>query len=144
MTYETYGSFRVKFLNDERGKLLKSDSLFLNIYDFWVLSHAQGFMKVNRWYHPKKAKLERVLRKKRERENVKDLPIINFLLRKIMEGELVFDPTNYLDDKEQYFSNLQSWKLNFEKQYLEKYPFLTRLPIRHKKIVRHQKTLLIR
>ena len=124
MTYETYGSFRVKFLNDERGKLLKSDSLFLNIYDFWVLSHAQGFMKVNRWYHPKKAKLERVLRKKRERENVKDLPIINVLLRKIMEGELVFDPTNYLDDKEQYFSNLQSWKLNFEKQYLEKYPFL--------------------
>ena len=144
MTYETYGSFRVEFLNDERGKLLKSDSLFLNIYDFWVLSHAQGFMKVNRWYHPKKAKLERVLRKKQERENVKDLPIINFLLRKIMEGELVFDPTNYLDDKEQYFSNLQSWKLNFEKQYLEKYPFLTRLPIRHKKIVRHQKTLLIR
>ena len=144
MIYETYGSFRVKFLNDERGRLLKSDSLFLNIYDFWVLSHAQGFMKVNHWYHPKKAKLERVLRKKRERENVKDLPIINVLLRKIMEGELVFDPTNYLDDKEQYFSNLQSWKLNFEKQYLEKYPFLTRLPIRHKKIVRHQKTLLIR
>ena len=144
MIYETYGSFWVEFLNDERGRLLKSDSLFLNIYDFWVLSHAQGFMKVSRWYHPKKAKLERVLRKKRERENVKDLPIINFLLRKIMEGELVFDPTNYLDDKEQYFSNLQSWKLNFEKQYLEKYPFLTRPPIRHKKIVRHQKTLLIR
>ena len=55
MTYETYGSFRVEFLNDERGKLLKSDSLFLNIHDFWILSHAQGFMKVNRWYHPKKA-----------------------------------------------------------------------------------------
>ena len=144
MTYETYGSFRVKFLNDERGKLLKSDSLFLNIYDFWVLSHAQGFMKINRWYHPRKAKLERVLRKKWERENVKDLPIINVLLRKIIEGELVFDSTKYLDDKEQYFSNLRSWKLNFEKQCLEKYPFLTRLPIRHKKIVRHQKILLIR
>ena len=54
MNYETYGSFRAKFLNDERGKLLKSDSLFLNIYGFWVLSHVQGFMKVNRWYHPKK------------------------------------------------------------------------------------------
>ena len=144
MTYETYGSFRVEFLNDERGKLLKSDSLFLNIYDFWVLSHAQGFMKINRWYHPRKAKLERVLRKKWERENVKDLPIINVLLRKIIEGELFFDPTNYLDDKEQYFLNLQSWKLNFEKQYLEKYSFLTRPPIRHKKIVRHQKVLLIR
>ena len=88
--------------------------------------------------------MERVLRKKWERENVKDLPIINVLLRKIIEGELVFDPTKYLDDKEQYFSNLRSWKLNFEKQCLEKYPFLTRLPIRHKKIVRHQKILLIR
>ena len=88
--------------------------------------------------------MERVLRKKWERENVKDLPIINVLLRKIIEGELFFDSTKYLDDKEQYFSNLRSWKLNFEKQYLEKYPFLTRLPIRHKKIVRHQKILLIR
>ena len=88
--------------------------------------------------------MERVLRKKWERENVKDLPIINVLLRKIIEGELFFDPTNYLDDKEQYFLNLQSWKLNFEKQYLEKYSFLTRPPIRHKKIVRHQKVLLIR
>ena len=54
MNYETYGSFRVEFLNDERGKLLKSDSLFLNIYEFWVLNHVQGFRKVNRWYHPKK------------------------------------------------------------------------------------------
>ena len=107
MNYETYGSFRVEFLNDEREKLLKSDSLFLNIYDFWVLSHAQWFMKVNRWYHPKKAKLERVLRKKKERENIKGLPIINVLLRKVIEGELVFAPANYLDDKKQYFSNLQ-------------------------------------
>ena len=56
MNYETYGSFRVEFLNDERGKWLKSDSLFLNIYEFWVLSHVQGFMKGNRCYHPKKTK----------------------------------------------------------------------------------------
>ena len=59
-------------------------------------------------------------------------------------GELVFDPINYSDDKEKYFPNLQSWKLNFEKQYFEKYLFLTRPPIRHKKIVRHQKILLVR
>ena len=75
---------------------------------------------------------------------MKDLPITNVLIKKIIEGELVFDPTNYLDNKEQYFSNLQSWKLNSEKQYSEKYPFLTQPPIRHKKIVRHQKILLIR
>ena len=121
---------------------MKSDSLFLKIYDSWVLSHAQGFMKVNCWYRPKKAKLERVLRKKWERENIKDLPIINVLLRKIIEGELVFNPTNYLDDKEQYFSNLQSWRLNFEKKYLEKYPFLPRPPIRHKKNCEASKNLV--
>ena len=90
------------------------------------------------------AKLEKVFRKKWARESiVKDLPIINVLLRKIKEGGLVFDPTNYLEDKEQYFGNLQSWKINFEKQYLEKYPLLTKPPIRHKKIIRHHKIVLI-
>ena len=61
---ETYGSFRVEFSHDERGKLIKSDRLFYNIYDYWACIHAEGFMKVNRWYNPKVAKLEKVLRKK--------------------------------------------------------------------------------
>ena len=65
MSNETYGmdGFRVKFLHGER-ELIKSDSLFLNIYGFWVMIHVPKFMKVNRWYHPKKAKLEKILRKK--------------------------------------------------------------------------------
>ena len=46
MSYETYGSFRVEFLHDKKGKLLKSDELFLYIYDFWVLTHAPESMKV--------------------------------------------------------------------------------------------------
>ena len=127
MSNETYGmdGFRVKFLHDERGKLIKSDSLFLNIYGFWVMIHVPKFMKVNRWYHPKRVKLEKILRKKWERENVQDLPIINVLLRKIRDGQLVFNPKDYLEDKEQYFSNFQSSKVNFEKQYNEKYLFLT-------------------
>ena len=63
MSYETYGFFRKEFLNDKKGKLIKSDELFLNIYDFWVLKHA-FFMRCRRWYHPKITKLERILRRK--------------------------------------------------------------------------------
>ena len=37
---------RKEFLHDERGKLIKGDSLFNNIYDFWVCIHAEGFMKL--------------------------------------------------------------------------------------------------
>ena len=135
MSDETYGSdgFCTDFLQDERGKLIKGENLFLNIYDFWVCIHASGFMKVNRWSHPKTAKLENVLR---ENEKTKDLPIINVLLRKISEGDNAFNPKDYLGkDEEQYFQNLQRWKIDFEKLYLEKYPFLTRTPIRHKKIL---------
>ena len=49
MSDETYGfdGFRVECLRDERGKLIKVDSLFNNIYDFWVCIDAAGFMKVN-------------------------------------------------------------------------------------------------
>ena len=133
---ETYGSdgFRTNFLHDERGKLIKGEHLFLNIYTFWVCIHASGFMKVNRRYHPKTAKLEKVLRKKWEK--TKDLPIINVLLKKIREGDNACNPKDYLGkDEEQYFQNLQRWKIDFEKLYLEKYPFLTRAPISHKKIL---------
>ena len=114
IAFETYGSFRVEFLCDKKGKLLKFDSLFLNIYDFWtILNEAPISMKCEEWYHPKVAKLERVLRKKWKRENVKDLPIINVLLKNIKEEKLAFDPTRYLNDKEQYFANLTNWKMNF-------------------------------
>lgn len=88
--------------------------------------------------------LENILRKKWKWENVKNLLIINVMLRKIRERELAFDPTRYLEDKEQYFGNLESWRLNFEKQLLDKYPFLTRPPIRHKKIKRNPEYYLIR
>ena len=136
MNDKTYGSdgFWVELLHDERGKLIKGDSLFNSIYDFWVCIHAVGFMKVNCWYHPKTAKLEKFLRKKWEK--TKDLPIINVLLRKIREGDNAFNPKDYLrKDEEQYFQILQRWEIDFEKAHLEKYPFLTRAPIRHKKIL---------
>ena len=123
-----YYHFRRDHESSSFRKLARNKWICWEIFDFFL----------------KKARLERVLRKKWEWENVKDLPVINVLLRKIIEVEIVFDRTNYLNDKEQYFSNLQSWKLSFEKQYLEKYLFLTRTPIRRKRIVRHQKIWLIR
>ena len=45
--FEIYGSggFRDEFLHDQRGKLIKTDNLFYNIYDFGVVQHALGFMK---------------------------------------------------------------------------------------------------
>ena len=63
MSYETYGFFRKEFLNDKKGKLIKSDEHFLNIYNFCVFKNA-FFIRCKRWYHPKITKLERILRRK--------------------------------------------------------------------------------
>ena len=101
-------------------------------------------MKCEEWYHPKVAKLEQILRKKWKTENVKDLLIINVLLKNIKEEKLAFNPMRYLNDKEQYFANLTSWKINFEKQLREKYPFLIRPLIRHNKIKRNPKYYFFR
>ena len=62
--YETYGSFWVDFLHDKRGKLIKADHLFFNVFDYWALIHAGEIVKCEGWYHPKIAKLERYIRKK--------------------------------------------------------------------------------
>ena len=94
MNTETYGSFRVEFLHDEEGKMLKGDSLFLNVYDFWCL-HCSGFWLST--YELKVIKLEEVLKKKWRR--MKDLPLINVLIRKIKEGDEAFNPTEYLEDQ---------------------------------------------
>ena len=58
-------------------------------------------------------KLERVTRKKWKR--VKDLPVINVLIRKLKEGDEAFNPTDFLEvDQEQFFQILQQWKKDFE------------------------------
>ena len=145
-SWDTYGSFRQDFLTDKKGKLIKTDKVFLNIYDYWGLIHAPRSIIVERWYHPKVALLKkRHLRKKWKKESFcKLLPIINIMFKKIEEEELVFNPIPYIEDEEQYFSNLISWKNNFEEQLLNKHPYLTRSPIRHRKIYRHVKVILIR
>ena len=88
-------------------------------------------------------RLQKALRKKLKK--TKDLPIINVLLRKIREGDNAVNPNDYLrKDEEQYFQNLQRWKIDFEKLYLEKYAFLTLAPIRHKKILMKAPRISIR
>ena len=63
MSLETYSSFHVELHNDKRGKLLENDELFLNIYDFYMLTHAPGNMTVRSWYYSKLTKLKKILRK---------------------------------------------------------------------------------
>ena len=145
-SFETYGSFCIEFLNDKKGKLLENDELFLNIFDFYTLYHAPGNMTLRSWYYPKLTKLERILRKKwkQNEKKVKTLPLINIIIKKIKEEDAAFDPTLYLNDKEQFFANIESWKLTFEKDYLIEHPYLLREPIRHKKIYKFKRVLLPR
>ena len=44
MSFETYSSFCIEFLNDKKGKLLKNNKLFLNIFYFFMLYHVPGNM----------------------------------------------------------------------------------------------------
>ena len=93
----------------------------------------------------KSSSFKKHLRKKWKKESVcKLLPIINVAFKKIEEEELCFNPIPYIEDEEQYFSNLISWKNNFEKQLLNKHPYLKRSLTCHRKIYRHVKVKTIR
>ena len=87
-----------------------------------------------------------MLRKKWKKmeKAVKTLSIINVLLNKIKEDDAAFSPLAYLNEKEQYFANLESSKLTSEETYLNSHPYLLREPIRHKKIYRFKKVWLPR
>ena len=129
MSTETYGSFRVEFLHDEDGEILKENSLFFNLYDLWTVNRS-GFLLET--YELKIVNLKEIVKKKWRGK--KDLPGFKVLIQKIKEGDEMFNPVEYLDgDHEQYFSKLQVWKQTLENNYLEQYPFL-REQIRHKKI----------
>ena len=90
-------------------------------------------MRRRRWYHPKITKLERILRRKQEKAGVKvkNLPTVNVLILKIIVEDRAFDPTNYLNEKEQYFVNSESQKMTFEEELRQRKPYLTRKPITH-------------
>ena len=101
-------------------------------------------MTLRSWCYPKLTKLETILQKKwkQNEKKVTTLPLINIIIKEIKEEDLtlfkeedltVFDLTLYLNDKEQFFANIESWNLTFEKDYLIEHPYLLRELIRHKK-----------
>ena len=98
------------------------------------------------WYHPKITKLQRILRRKWEKAGVKvkTLPKVNVLILKIIEEDKAFDPTNYLNKKKQYFANLESWKMTFEEELIQRKLYLTRKPIRHRKIYKFKRVFFPR
>ena len=58
---ETYGSdeLRVSCLHDEKEKNIKGENLFLNLYNYWTLLHAEFKHSYYPWNHPKVALLEK-------------------------------------------------------------------------------------
>ena len=89
--FETYSSadIRTSFFNDEKGKLIKSDTLYENLYDYWTCFHATNSIVLFTWYHPKMAKLEMDIRRKWE--NTKDLLFVNIVFKKICEKDEYFN-----------------------------------------------------
>ena len=62
---------------------------------------------------------------------------LNIVLEKYEEADDFFNPTQFLEkfDNEKYFEHLVDWKEKNEKEYLEKKPWLNRVPIRHRKLL---------
>ena len=83
---ETCGSanLRVLFMNDERGKMIKTDSLFEILYDFWTSYHDRN---KSLFYWSKNGhkiwKLEMSIRRKWS----KDLPLVNIIIKKFKEKD---------------------------------------------------------
>ena len=136
----SYGSdnLRVACLDDEKGKNIKRECLFFNLYDHWTLLQAE-FKSLFNWYHPKIRILEKQIRKKLE--DSKDLPSANVFLQKLKEKDKYFCPVNYLNDKENYLEKMKRWKKDFKSVYIERnlHLKLKCWPISHKNIYRHKK-----
>ena len=136
----SYGSdnLRVACLNDKKGKNIKRECLFFNLYDHWTLLQAE-FKSLFNWYHPTIRILAKQIRKKLE--DSKDLPSANVFLQKLKEKDKYFCPVNYLNDKENYLEKMKRWKKDFKSVYIERNPHLKLKcwPISHKNIYRHKK-----
>lgn len=129
MSTETYGWFRVEFLNDGNGEDLKAKSLFFDIYDLWTVSPSGILLGTN---ENRVTILKKIIQKKLKAK--RHLPFFKVLIRKLRKGDEEFNPVEYLEkDHEFYFEKLQDWKQNFEKDYLSQHPNL-REQIRHKKV----------
>ena len=92
---ETYGSdnLRTECLNDEKAKSVRGESLFLNLYNYWTLLHAEFKHLYYPWYDPKAALLEKQIRKKLADNKV--LPLVNVFIKKFKDKDLRFCPVTY-------------------------------------------------
>ena len=105
---ETDGSanLRVIFMDDKRGKYIKTDTLFENLYDFRRSFHDPN-KSIFWWYGQKLWKLKMTIRKK---WNAKVLPLANIIFKKYREKDEHFNPTRFLEevDQENYFELLRT------------------------------------
>ena len=103
MSDNTYGSDSLRFItiNNNRGMNIKSDTLFINIYDYWTNFHSTIYFVEKSEYL---TKLERNIRRKWKTH----LPNINIFFKRVKDMDRKFSPIFYLNDKdcEKYFEKL--------------------------------------
>ena len=118
MSNNTCGSLGLRFasLNDCFGKSVKTDTLFINLYDYWTNFHDEN-KKFYFWHSHLMWELEMYIRKKWS----KDLPNVNIVIDKYKEGDCRF-----LDvfNTEKYFELLKDWKEKCEIYQLREKPHL--------------------
>ena len=140
LSNNTYGSLglRIASLNDCFGKSIKTDTLFINLYDYWTNFHDKN-KKFYFWHSHLMWKLEMYIRKKWS----KDLPNMNIVFDKYKKGDSVFDPRRFLDEfnTEKYFERLKDWKEKCEIYHLREKRHLKFGPYRHRKILGKAKTI---
>ena len=139
---ETYANLRVIFMNDERGKNIKTDTLFENLYDYWTSYHNPN-KSLFWWYDQKLWKLEMTIKKK---WNAKVLPLVNIIFKKYRDKDEHFDPKKFLEevDQEKCFELFRTWKQDFGKSYLDENPHLRFLSVRHQKCLMSKRRPCIR
>ena len=142
--FETYGSanLRVVFMDNERGKRIKEDTLFENLYDFWTSYHDPD-KKLFWWFPQKIWKLEMCIRKK---WNSTALQLANIIFKKYREKDEFFNAEKFLEklDNEKSFKLLKTWKQDVEKTYLDEDPYLRSAAVRHQKCLMSKRRSCIR
>ena len=132
MSDNTYSSDSLPIItiNNNGGKHIKNEILFLNTYDYWTNFHNTIYFLEKPEYL---FKLERNIRRKWKTHK----PNINIFFERVKNMDRQFSPVFYLNenDCEKYFEKLLIWKESNEKDYLSRRPFLAFEPNRHKKLI---------
>ena len=121
---ETYGGFRINFLNELTGgelwDSLMGNELFFNLYDFWCI-WKHGYLIDN--YDQRNTFLKHIIRRKVRRDP--NLPSYKIVLRMISNFNEDFNPSSYLEgDWGEYFEKLRMWKVCYEEEFLQRKPYL--------------------